>query len=351
MSIDLTTCYGGLKLRSPMVVGACPITSQDSMRLAIETSGAGAIVLPSLFEEQVLLWNDTHGHLLTRREQEVIERSRRMGGDTKFEDSDSYLAMVSRASNQMSIPVIASLNGENANIWLNFASELQGAGASGIELNLHHPPPGEYDGPREIEDDIVEAVGKISDAISIPLFLKLGREYTSISHLAVRLLARVQGLVLFGRSPEIDISLDTLTLTTDWLLTPSGNITRLLESLMQVHTFCPSMPIAACGGVSSASDVIKVLLSGADIAMVSSAVYREGPDIIRTMLDGLIVFMERHSLRSIQELQCSRPRKFSSEEERLDYIQALSSRVGPQPHQPIQRTMQGDRWGHPAALL
>ncbi|GAA5506302.1 dihydroorotate dehydrogenase [Novipirellula caenicola] len=346
MSIDLTTHYGGLSLRSPVVIGACPLTAQEQMRVAIDASGAGAVVLPSLFAEQVLLWNQKNGQALSSRDTQTLVRAQRFKVDSYCNDAETYLSIVRRARRQTTLPVIASLNGDNASHWLDYAGALQEAGASAIELNLRHPPPAEFSDAREIEDSLVNAVKIIHQSISIPLFLKLSREYTSLSHLAVRLLSGIQGLVLFGRSPEVDISLDTLQMSTDWCLTPSGKISHLLESVMRVHAFCPAMPIAACGGVSNATDVIKVLLAGADVAMVSSAVYREGPDIVRSMIDGLVVFMERHGIRSLPELQAIRPLEFNSEEERLDYMEALASRVPPSQKSAGQRKMCGDRWGH-----
>ncbi|TWU41173.1 Dihydroorotate dehydrogenase B (NAD(+)), catalytic subunit [Novipirellula aureliae] len=347
MSIDLTTHYGGLVLRSPIAIGACPLTAQQPMRMAIERAGAGAIVLPTLFEEQVLRWNQRRGRMLTLRELRVLERASRMQIESDIKDAESYLALVHQASSEMTIPVLANLCGENPSIWFDFAMELQEAGASAIELNLHHPPPREFSCPRDIEDQIVESVKSIRDCIGIPLYVQLSREYTSLSHLAVRLLHGAQGLVLFGRTPKLDILLDSFELTHKWTLTPISSVSNSLESIMRVHSFCPVMPLAACGGIHRSSDVIKVLLAGADVAMVASAVYREGPDVIRTMLDGLIVFMERHRMRSIAELHPSRPLYFSNEEDRLDYVQALSRRYDPDNEWKGQRAMQGDRWGHP----
>ena len=347
MAFDLTTHYGGLKLRSPLVVGACPLTAQEQTRLAIESAGAGAVVLPSLFEEQVILWNERNGYTLSQRDQQLLERSRRMGVEQSHAGADTYLAMVKQATARSSIPIIASLNGESVGNWPAFAKELQQAGAAAIELNVHHAPPRDFSGPRDAEDRVVELVAKIDSVIEIPLFLKLGRDYTSLSHLALRLLSGAQGLVLYGRTPDIDICLDSLQLKTAWGLTQSGSITEALGSIMRVHGFCPAMPLAATGGIGSPGDVIKVLLAGADVAMVTSAIYREGPDVIRTFIDGLIVFMQRHRMHSLRELQTSRPLEFSCEHERHDYVKALSTRLQASDVTSNENALHGDRWGHP----
>ncbi|TWT84526.1 dihydroorotate dehydrogenase 2 [Planctomycetes bacterium CA13] len=165
--------------------------------------------------------------------------------------------------------------------------------------------------------------------------------------MAVRLLCSVQGLVLFGKSPQIDISLDNFELINKWILSSASSTSSSLESIMRVHSYCPVMPLAACGGISASGDVIKVLLAGADVAMISSAVYREGPDVIRTMIDGLVVFMERHHFQSIRDLQANRPLRFASEEERHDYVQTLSLRLNPHYEDSGTRAMHCDRWGHP----
>lgn len=347
MGIDLTTKFGRLKLSSPVVVGACPLTGDEQSRAAIEAAGAGAIVLPSLFQEQVILWNRRNGNLLTPQDDRVLEKSTRSHVEVFCDDADTYLSIVNRASVLSSIPIIASLNSESSGNWLDFAGELQEAGAAAIELNVHVPPPTEYRGPREAEDTITELVATIGNSITVPVFIKLAPEFTSLGHLAHRLLSGAQGLVLFGRSPDVDICLDDLRLQTSWNLTSSGSIAHTLRCIMGVHTFCPAMPLAACGGIGTPADVIKVLLAGADVAMVTSALYREGPGVIRTMIDGLMHYMEERRWRSIQDIVESRPIDFDSEAMRLNYIKALSSRPDSSGILTEPNAVHGDRWGHP----
>ena len=325
MTIDLTTHYGGLELVSPIVVGACPLTANEQTRSVIESSGAGAIVLPSLFEEQVIRWCKRTGRTLSQRDRDLLKSAKRMGADTANSNAEAYLSAVNRASTQLSIPVIASLNGYAGSGWIDFAAELQEAGARGIELNIHHPPPSEYDGPREVEDALVDTVRGVDAEITIPLFVKLGHDYTSMPHLARRLMSGVQGLVLHGRSPDVDICLDTLKLNRSWGLTQPGSIAQSLAAIMRVHTYCPAIAIAATGGIATADDVFRVLLAGADVAMVTSALYREGPSAVRGLTDALLEFMERHEMRSVQDLHHQRPIEFAKHEERVAYMAALSS--------------------------
>lgn len=350
MSIDLTTYYGGLRLRSPVVVGACPVTAKEQTRRALESAGAGAIVLPSLFEEQVVAWHEHEGGKLTQHEKQLLVRTKPFPGNAPCDSAEMYLSMVRSASDSTSIPIIASLNGDSGGNWLLFAEQLQKAGAAAIELNVHHSPPSEYSGPREMEDRIVELASAVGRAVSIPLFMKLGREYTSLPHFSRRLLSGTQGLVLHGRAPDIDICLDTFQIKASWGLTQSGEMTESLGSIMRIHSYCPAMPLAVCGGIGSPGDVIKVLLAGADVAMVTSAVYREGPDVIRTLIDGLMLFLERHHMQSTQDLQAHRPLGFGSEEERRNYVEALSSQLEADQVRADECALHGDRWGHLAAL-
>ncbi len=350
MSIDLSTNYGGLQLSSPIVVGACPLTADEQTRVALVSAGAGAIVLPSLFEEQVIRWSQKIGRTLTQREQDMLGSADLTQAENSGHDAEAYLAAVNRSSSQLSVPVIASLNGFAIGGWVDFAGELQEAGAHGIELNIYPPLPKLHNGPRAIEDEIVELVREVDAAITIPLFIKLGRDYTSLPHLACRLLSGVQGLVLFGRSPDVDICLDTLKLNTNWGLTAPGLITQSLARIMQVHAYCPAMSIAACGGIGTPEHVVKALLAGADVAMVTSAVYRDGPDVLRILTDGLREFMNKHRLTSIRELQLQRPLEFAKEEDRAAYMAALTARFKAEQTHNRAGTSHGDKYGHPSTL-
>ena len=224
--------------------------------------------------------------------------------------------------------------------------QLQSAGAAAIELNIRSDSANEFSDPRVVEDAVVDAANRIRNEIDIPLFLKLGNHYTSLGHLARRLLSKAQGLVLFGHAPELDISLNNLQIVSRWGLSEPGSVARSIESIMQVHAWCPDMPLAASGGIGDSSDLAKVLLAGADVAMVTSAVYRDGPDVIGSLLDGLVMFMDRHGMGSLQELKARRPALYSADQNRLDYVQSLSKHPDPQQMRSANRTLECDRWGH-----
>lgn len=327
MSLDLSVNYGGLILHSPIVVGSCPMTVDDQTRLSLESAGAGAIVLPSIFEEQVSVWNNSSAEVSSRQEHQHRLRTK---VDTM--DAKSYLALVNRSSNQLAIPVIASINGGATECCVDFAGELQEAGAAGIELNIHCGDDREFKGSGEIEDSLLSSMEAYSQSISVPLFAKLDHSGVSLPHFARRCCSGVAGIVLHGRSPEVDICLDTLGLCSKWNLTPPSTSIGLIEPIMRLHSHCPAMSIAASGGIATCEGVAKVLLAGADVAMITSELYRSGPDSIRTIIDGLIVFLERHHFSSLRELQMERPIEFACDEARSLYVSALSNRL----HAPSQ---------------
>lgn len=348
MTTDLTTQFGGLTLRSPIVIGACPMSAHDLTRIALVSSGAGAIVLPSLFDEQVVLWNRNHGVPQTsprKPDQQLLKRAAVVQLETDV-NADSYLDLVRRASTSTTIPVIASLNGRGTGDWLEFAVQLQAAGAAGIELNIQQDCLDEGLDPATVEDDIVEAAIRVRNTTDIPLFLKLGSHYTGLVHLARRLVSQAQGLVLFGHTPELDISLENFQIVSRWGLTEPGSVARSIEAIMRVHTYCPEMPLAANGGIGDSQDIARVLLAGADVAMVTSAVYRDGPDVIGSFIDGLTLLMERHGIGSLQELKSRRPTLLSADENRLEYVRAISRNPDPQQLRSADRTLECDRWGH-----
>jgi dihydroorotate dehydrogenase (fumarate) len=356
MSIDLSTQYGPLTLHSPVIVGSCPLTAESMMRVSMISAGAGALVLPSLFEEQVILWNGRNGHMALSpnvrdmHDRHVLQRAVRMRIDTVCKNAECYLDLVRRSSSEVSIPVIASLNGECDGNWEAFSEELEQAGAAGIEFHVRQPPPQKYDDPREIEDAIVDTAASISRAISIPLFLKLGRNYTSISGLSRRLHPHVSGLVLFGQSPRTDIDLDNLQLTSSWALTQPGSIARSLDAIIRVHEYCPKMALAANGGIGCSGDLIKVLLAGASVGMITSSVYRNGATVIGNMIEGLIGFMNVHQMQSLAELQANNPLNFDSDSDRIEYIKAFSAKSESTLVRESTPTLECDRWGHPRSI-
>ena len=326
MSLDLTTNYGGLTLRNPIVVGACPMMASERARMEVEAAGAAAIVLPSLYEEQVVRWNEYR----KLPDPDPPGEDQSLRDETRFgHDPWTYLSFVNRCSVNSRIPVLASINGSCVENWTRFACELELAGAHGIELNIYHRPAEEIADPRELEDNLVDAVTEIRKAVLIPVFAKLSRQYTSVPHIVSRLSGIADGVVMFGREPDLNICTSEIAVKNHWGLTESGAILHSLRTILHTHRFCPEIPIAASGGIGSGGDVVRSLLAGADVAMITSAIYRESPAVIQTLLHGLEVFMRHQKIEALSELTKLRPLGFTTEEERSRYAESLSSRMLP----------------------
>lgn len=282
MSFDLSTKFAGLELKSPIVVGSCPMTAEELQRIAMISNGAGAVVLPSLFEEQFVV-------------------KTKIAGSPQY-DLDSYLKIVACATKDSSIPIIASINGRYSTDWRKAAEQISRSGAQAIEFCIRQAEDSLESNPRAVEDGIVTAVESIKRSIDIPLVVKLTRGFTSISNLAGRLKPHVSGVVLFGRVPVIDVELDSLKQTSKWGLTESGTIVNSLDPIMRIRNHHPDLSIAACGGIGGSTDLIKALLAGANVGMVTSAIYRDGATVIGSLLQGLTQFMESHNICSLTEL-------------------------------------------------
>lgn len=276
MSIDLTTKIGKLELGSPLIVGSCPMTTDQIQRISMISNGAGAIVLPSF---------DVRGN----------------------NSADPYLNQLVEIAKTTSIPVIASVRSTiDQKNWFELPSKFEEAGAAAIELSLDGCSSDVPD-PRKLEDDLVELTRQADIAIDIPLFLKLTRNFTSIRDLAQRLRPHVQGLIMFGRSPVYDIELDGISISRRWGLTSAGSVVNSLEPLLRTRKAFPEMSLLACGGISSSQDLIKSLLAGANAAMVTSALYRNGTVTLGQLRDGLIKYMSDRSVTTISELQALCP--------------------------------------------
>ncbi len=290
------------------------------------SNGAGAIVLPSFFEEQ------------------FVVKNRMVGSPSKY-DLKSYIAMVESAVAHTTIPIIASISGCCTADWQNVASKIESAGANAIEFSIRGLPGSKTQDSRTIEDEIVHGVKKLKSSIGIPLVVKLTRNFTSINDLASRLQPHIDGLVLYGRSPVVDIELDSLKRSFRWDFTEPGSIVRSLESIMNLHRHLPEISVAACGGIGSSIDLIKVLLSGADAAMVTSAVYRDGVNVVNSIIQGLVHFMECHDMKSVAELQLAKLCSAKQDDApwSADLLSEPSRTTGEASPKPA---FVGDRYGH-----
>ncbi|HSB85292.1 MAG TPA: dihydroorotate dehydrogenase-like protein [Ilumatobacteraceae bacterium] len=327
--VDLSTMYLGMRLHSPIVASASPVTGDPGRWAAIEEAGAGAIVLPSLFEEQI------------EHESFAIDAMLNLGADSygeslsylpELDDYDvgpaRHLALVEQARNRLSIPVIASLNGTTPGGWVQYARHLESAGANAIELNVYDVIVDPRRSAADVERQYLELVEEVRAEIKVPLAVKLGPWFTSLGHFALALQdVGVDGLVLFNRLYQPDIDLETLDVT------PRLQLSTAAESRLPLHWISIlrgflSCSLAATTGVHDGADAVKLLLAGADVTMTASALLLHGPQRITEMLAWMTEWMAEDEYVSVDQLRGSVSRHSIADPqvyERANYYQVLQS--------------------------
>ena len=300
--MKLDTSYLGLKLRNPLVASAGPMTQTAEAIARLAEAGVGAVVLPSLFEEQI------------RAEADRDERLAEAGTDSFGEamtyliDPDAsnwprrYLSLIERAAGS-GVPVIASLNGSTAGGWTDYARAMQEAGAAAIELNIYYLPGDTLTSGRDVEQRYVDILTTVKAAVGIPVAVKLNPFFSSLGEMAARLeAAGADGLVLFNRFMQTDIDPRTLTISTGFRLSSPAEATLARSWIARLRGQLHAC-LAASTGVETADDVVAYLLAGADVVMTTSSLLRHGPAHVTVLLDGLMAWMERKGFGSTDEIR------------------------------------------------
>ena len=329
---DLRTRYLGLELRSPLVASSSPLTGTlDGLR-RLEAAGAGAVVLPSLFEED--LAEET-------RQVDALRATGATGAEARAGYPDqagygggpaAYLALVAQAKAALSIPVVASLNGVSRGGWVRHAARLEQAGADALELNIYYVSsrPGLSGG--EVEGNYLDVVREVRRAIGIPLAVKLSPYFSSLANLAGQLVeAGANGLVLFNRFYQPDLDIEAMEVQPALELSSSAELRLPLRWIAILHRRW-GISLAASTGVHTAEDVVKVLLAGADVAMMTSALLHNGPDHLRPVEMGLRDWMDRHGYERIDQLRGRASQRSVPDPatfERANYIKTLASHPTP----------------------
>lgn len=330
---DLTTEYLGLRLRVPLVASSSPLTRDlDGLR-RLEDAGAGAAVLPSLFEEEL-----SHDALEVHR---MLETGAESFGEAThyFPDpgdqptgADRYLELLRRAKEALSIPVIGSLNGVSAGGWLDHAQLIEEAGADALELNLYLVAADPDVTSAEVEARDRELVAQVRGRIGIPVSVKLSPYFTALAHTARELVAAgADGLVLFNRFYQPDLDVTTLDVAPHLTLSTSDELRLPLRWVAILHGRVQAS-LAASSGVHTARDVAKVLLAGADVAMLASALLQQGPGHLRTLERELLAWMEEYEYASVAQLRGSVSQRAVPDPqafERANYMKTLRSYSSP----------------------
>jgi dihydroorotate dehydrogenase (fumarate) len=329
VTVDLHTSYLGLELRSPLVASASPLTGElDGLR-RLEAAGIGAVVLPSLFEEQI-----THDQLELDR---LLETTSDHVGEAlsyfpELADYNTgpwtYLDHITQAKQALSVPVIASLNGITPGGWIGHAKRMRDAGADALELNLYTVATDPRLGAAELEDRYLDLVADVRAAVSIPLAVKLSPFFTALANFAVRLdAAGVDGLVLFNRFYQPDLDLESLDVVPRLVLSTSEELRLPLRWIAILYRRVGTS-LAATTGIHTGLDAAKVLLAGADVAMMTSALLRNGPEHVGVVERELRAVLAEHDQDSVAQLRGSMSRAAMPDPagfERANYIRTLLS--------------------------
>jgi dihydroorotate dehydrogenase (fumarate) len=301
---DLSTTYLGLKLRSPIVVSASPLSESITNLQQMERAGAGAVVLFSLFEEQIELQELGHEEYYASHHEALPEELQHIAGIEGFKmGASGYLAYLFRAKKAVSMPVIASLNGYYSGGWTHYARVLEAAGADAIELNTYYLTNDPRADSKEIEQMYLQLVRDVTAAVKIPVAVKISPYFTAMAHTAQALdAAGAAGLVLFNRfyQPDFDIEEVTIVPSLD-LSTPQELRLRLRWAALLYGQI--KAQIAITGGVHQAPDVIKSIMAGAQVAMMASALFKYGIDHIANVNNDVALWLDDHGYQSLDELR------------------------------------------------
>ncbi|BCS32021.1 dihydroorotate dehydrogenase [Luteitalea sp. TBR-22] len=324
---DLSTTYLGLPLQHPIVASAGPISqSLDGIR-RLEDGGAAAIVMYSLFEEQIRRENDALGRLLAAGSDLSGEASSYFPTMEDFvAGPDAYLALVRQAREAVKVPIIASLNGSTPDGWVDYARQLHEAGAHAIELNLFHIPADTTASGRAVEQQYEDVVRRVCAAVPIPVAVKLSPYFSAMGEMARRLVeAGAKGLVLFNRFYQPDFDIDRMDVAPTLELSSPSEI-RLPLLWIAVLRGRIRASLAATTGVHSHVEAAKYILAGADVAMSTSAVLKHGPSALGIIRDDLARWMDRKGFDSLAQIRGSMSQErvaSPSAFERANYIKIL----------------------------
>jgi dihydroorotate dehydrogenase (fumarate) len=302
--IDLTTNYMGLRLRNPLVASPSPLSYTYESMQQLADGGVGAIVMYSLFEEQVREQQAHIAKLVDGPAESFAEALDYVPSIAKEDPGPhAYLSVLERAAATLDVPVIASLNGTTPEGWTMFARDLQDAGAAGIELNIYFLPGDPETSGREVEQRHVDVLERVKQAVSLPVAVKLSPYFSSPGEIALRLdRAGADALVLFNRLLQPDVDPEELAILPNVTLsgTADGRLPRTWIALLRGRV---TASLAVSGGVEGAGDVARCLLAGADVVMTTSALLRNGPQHARELLGGLTTWMARKGFDTVDELR------------------------------------------------
>jgi dihydroorotate dehydrogenase (fumarate) len=326
---DLTTTYMGLKLKNPIIAAASPLSKKAELVRRLEDSGAGAVVMYSLFEEEITHESNALDYFLNRGTDSFSEFSSFFPDWEKYGmGPDNYLDQVQKLKSTVDIPIIGSLNGVTSGGWVDYASKIEQAGADALELNIYYLPTDANLNSEKIEKSYLDLVGDVHARIRIPLAIKLSPSFTALPHLASRLAkAGAGGLVLFNRFLQPDLDIDTLEVVPHMKLSTSADMLLPLRWTAILYGKLKT-DLAFSGGVHSGRDAIKALMAGASAVQMASELLEKGPERVGEILTEMSSWMDSYEYRSVEQMRgCMSQQSAAHPDlfERANYTKALVS--------------------------
>ena len=327
--IDLSTTYHGLNLKNPLVVSASPLSEELRNLRRMEDSGAAAIVLPSLFEEQINIESRVLDQFLQQGTESFAESLTYFPDMTGYNlGPDGYCEHVRRAKAAVGIPIIGSLNGSSIGGWIQYARKIQEAGADALELNIYYIPTSTELTGEEVEKLYCDLVSEVKSSLHIPVAVKISAYFSSLPNMAKRLdQAGADALVLFNRFYQPDFDLENLEVVPNLLLSTSHELLLRLNwvAILFGHV---KADLAITGGVHTAADVLKAMMAGARVVAMASALLRNGIGHLATLRKDMLAWMEEHEYESIRQMQGSMSQRAVADPaafQRANYVRVLSS--------------------------
>lgn len=329
MALDLTTTYLGFHLKNPLVASASPLSRQLDMVRRLEDAGVSALVMYSLFEEQVAHDSDELHHYLERGTHSYAEAMNYFPDLNDYTmEAEHYLEHLQRVKQAVSLPVIGSLNGVSTGGWIEYAREIEQAGADALELNIYAVPTDIHRSGAELESSYVELVREVRSRVRLPIALKISPFFSSLPYMARRFVeVGADGLVLFNRFYQPDFDLENLEVVPNLELSTSSDL-RLPLRWIAILSAQIDTDFALTSGVHTAQDVLKAVMAGANVAMMASTLLHNGTGRVMHILNDLQEWMQEHEYASITQMRASmnqhavtNPAAF----ERANYLRALNT--------------------------
>ncbi|MBI5475465.1 MAG: dihydroorotate dehydrogenase-like protein [Ignavibacteriales bacterium] len=327
--MDLKTTYLGLKLKNPIVPSASPLSySLDSMK-QLEDAGASAIVMYSLFEEQIAHERSELLHYLSHGTESYAEALSYFPDVQQYNTGpEEYLEHIHKAKKSLEIPVIGSLNGVSVGGWIEYAKKIQDAGADALELNMYYIPTSLDVSATELENKYLEVAKTVKNSVTIPVAIKMSAFFTSVANIAKKFdNLGINGLVLFNRFYQPDIDLEALEIQPNVILSTPQALRLPMRWIAILHGRIRAS-LAASSGIHKSEDVIKMLLAGSDVTMMCSALLKYGPDHIKKTLADVEQWMKDNEYISVQQMKGSMSQKSVADPaafERANYMKSLYS--------------------------